>query len=123
MNLQPTKDLQQFQKLILQDMYIKKLNQWLDEMEWENEKKDALVEMLEKEIDDLKKSVQTEIERRNKTENQFKIYVKKIKESKVDIQKDKKQQAIIADLRHQLTSAQKRLEVSHRLNTLLTRQK
>lgn len=53
-NNQETKELNQFQKLILQDMYIKKLNLWLDELNWENEKKETIIEMREKEIDNLK---------------------------------------------------------------------
>lgn len=53
-NEQPTEELNQFQKLIVQDIYIKKLNWWLDESRWECEKRDTIIEMRDKEIEDLK---------------------------------------------------------------------
>jgi len=116
-------DLKQFQKLIVQDLYIKKLNQWLDELQWENEKKDALAEMLEKEIEELKNQAKNQQHGFNKLQNDFRLYMSKVKTAKVDIEKQDKQQAIISDLRQQLTSTQKRLEISHRMNTLLTKQR
>lgn len=53
-NEQCNTKLNQFQKLVLQNIYIKKLNLWLDELNWENEKKERIIEMKDEEIELLK---------------------------------------------------------------------
>ena len=72
LNRQPTKELSQFQKLIVQDLYIKYLNKGLDYFEWENEKKDTIIEMREKEIENLKYLT---IELKQQIEEQQKRYL------------------------------------------------
>jgi hypothetical protein len=54
LNKQETKELTIFQKYVVQNIYIKKLNQWLDELNWELEKKETIIETQEKEIEKLK---------------------------------------------------------------------
>lgn len=49
-NIQPTRELGRFQKMILQQKYIEQLNKWLDELEWENEKKDTIIQQRDAEI-------------------------------------------------------------------------
>lgn len=121
-NIQPTKELSQFQKLIVQDLYIKQLNKWLDELDWENEKKDALVEMKEKEIADLKEKLITQKNKITKVESEFHEYIKKVKSAKIDIDKHKAQQDVIDKLKHELQSCESRLKTSHRMNELLAKQ-
>ena len=67
LNEQPTKELQYFQKLIVQNYYVKKLNLWLDELEWENEKKERIIEMKDEEI----KKLNEEIDRKKKELNEL----------------------------------------------------
>lgn len=121
-NTQPTKELSQFQKLIVQDLYIKKLNKWLDEMEWENEKKDALIEMKEKEITDLHAALRKKADHILKVEKEFHEYIKKVKQAKIDTDKHKKQQELIDKLKSELKSTEDRLKIQHRINELLARQ-
>lgn len=76
-NEQPTEELNQFQKLIVQDIYIKKLNWWLDESRWECEKRDRIIEMREKEIDNLKYLAITLEKKIEELKNQFSELQKK----------------------------------------------
>lgn len=122
LNYQPTKELHQFQKLIVQDMYIKKLNLWLDELSWENEKKDAIIEMKDKEIEDLKEQLARAIQGREQVDANFKKYIKQVKVAKVEEDKQNKQQEIIKQLRTELDTTKRRLQVSHKMNELLARQ-
>jgi len=122
LNDQGSKELNQFQKLIVQNMYIKKLNLWLDELNWENEKKDAIIEMHENEIDNQRKITQEVRDHLIKTENEFKKYIRQAKEVKKDKEKHGKQQEIIDDLRKKLETSESRLRTQHRMNELLLRQ-
>lgn len=91
-------------------------------MAWENEKKDTIIEMREKEIEELKAEQAVHAKRYSKLEKEFKEFTNKIKQSKIDVDKVNKQQVIIDGLRRELTSTQERLKVSHRMNELLTKQ-
>jgi len=122
LNRQPTKELQQFQKLIVQDLYIKYLNKGLDYFQWENEKKDAIIEMKDKEITELQIINSKQSFQILKVEREFKEYVKKVKANKSDLEKQNKQQSIIDDLKQRLQSTEQRLRVSHKLNELMARQ-
>jgi hypothetical protein len=122
LNHQPTKNLQQFQKLIVQDLYIKKLNLWLDELSWENEKKDAIIEMKDSEITKLERINADHSVKILKVQSEFKQYINKVKAAKIELEKQGKQQEIISELRQKLASAEKRLQVSSRMNQLLARQ-
>lgn len=93
LNRQPTKELQQFQKLIVQDLYIKYLNKGLDYFQWENEKKDAIIEMKDKEITELQIINSKQSFQILKVEREFKEYVKKVKANKSDLEKQNKQQS------------------------------
>ena len=106
----------------MQDLYIKYLNKGLDYFEWENEKKDAIIELKDKEIADLKEQLTRAIQGREQVDANFKKYIKQIKAAKVEDQKQQKQQEIINQLRNELTSTKKQLEVSHKMNELLARQ-
>lgn len=123
MSHQPTKDLQQFQKLIVQDLYIKYLNKGLDYLGWENEKKDAIIEMKDNEINELKNSMSIQTLQFTKLQREFKEYINKVKKAKVDLEKEGKQQELISELRNKLRSAEERLKVSHQMNQLLVKQK
>ncbi len=122
LNRQPTKELQQFQKLIVQDLYIKYLNKGLDYFQWENEKKEAIIEMKDKEISDLLRKMSVQTLQHNKLEREFKEYVKKVKEVKTNSEKANKQQDLINDLKNRLSSTEERLRISHKMNQLLARQ-
>lgn len=76
-NLLPTKHLNQFQKLIVQNLYIKKLNLWLDELSWENEKKDRIIENKNSEIETLKHSIELKKEHINDLNKQLEAMHKK----------------------------------------------
>jgi len=56
-HFQTNKGLYTFQKLIVQDLYIKKLNKWMDELDWEIEKKDTIIKSKEEEIALLHESI------------------------------------------------------------------
>jgi len=56
-NFQTNKGLYKFQKLIVQDLYIKQLNKWMDELDWEIEKKDTIIKNKEEEIALLHESI------------------------------------------------------------------
>lgn len=122
LNQQPTKHLQQFQKLIVQNLYIKQLNLWLDNLNWENEKKEAIIEMKDQEIAELKHKISTMYLQQSKLDREFKDYINKVKQSKVDTKKADAQQALINELKNKLSSAESRLKTQHRLNELLVRQ-
>ncbi len=122
LNRQPTKELQYFQKLIVQDKYIKYLNKGLDYLGWENEKKEAIIEMKDKEIIELGKIIERQTTQISKSENEFKQYIKKVKEAKVDLNKQNQQQEIINDLRQRLQSTEQRLKVRDKMLQLMTRQ-
>jgi len=122
LNRQPTKELHQFQKLIVQDLYIKYLNKGLDYLEWENEKKDAIIEMKDKEIEELKEQLTRAIQGREQVDANFKKYIKQVKAAKVEEDKQNKQQEIIKQLRTELDATKRRLQVSHKMNELLARQ-
>lgn len=122
LNYQPTKELRQFQKLIVQDNYIKYLNKAVDYFEWENEKKDAIIELKDKEIQELKEQVKRAIQSRDQVEANFKKYMKEIKAAKVESSKIDKQQEVINQLRKELESTKVRLKTSHRMNELLAKQ-
>lgn len=117
------KPLQQFQKLIVQNIYIKQLNKWLDELEWENEKKDTIIEMRENDILELKNQMSIQTLRYSKIEREFKEFTNKVKQSKVDTEKVNKQQDLINELKHKLKSTEDRLQIASRMNQLLARQK
>lgn len=122
LNYQPTKDLRQFQKLIVQDLYIKYLNKAIDYFEWENEKKDAIIELKDKEIQELQEKIVRLTQSRDQVDANFKKYMKEVKAAKVDNSKVEKQQAVIDQLRKELESTMVRLKTSHRLNELLVKQ-
>lgn len=56
-NYQPNKKLRHFQKVIVQDLCIKQLNKWIDELDWEIEKKDTIISTKDEEIAKLQKSI------------------------------------------------------------------
>jgi len=122
MNYQPNNELKYFQRLVVQDLFVKQLNKWLDELEWENEKKDALIDMKDAEILELHQRIDRLTAIRIKVENEFKEYAAKVKGAKINLTKNTKQQTVIDELRGQLESTKRRLEVSHRMNQLLTKQ-
>jgi phage-related minor tail protein len=122
LNAQPTKELQRFQKLIVQDLYIKYLNKGLNYFEWENEKKDAIIELKDKEIEVLKEQLLKSNQGREQVDANFKNYIKKVKAAKVEEDKQLKQQDIIKQLRTDLDATKRRLQVSHRLNELIVKQ-
>jgi hypothetical protein len=122
LNKQPTKELFLFQRFLLQSKLIGQLNKWLDEMAWENEKKDAIIEMKDNEIDQVKEQLHRMTQSRDQVEANFKKYMKSVKADKVDNEKMQKQQEIIKNLRSDLEAAQRRLKVSHRMNELLAKQ-
>jgi len=120
MNDQPTRELNQFQRLVVQGHYINYLKKGIDYFSWENEKKDAIIEMKEKEIDELKSSIEILKGQKEKVEVQFKEYLHKVKESKKGVTKEQKE--IEVSLRRDIESLKQRLQVSHRMNQLLTKQ-
>jgi hypothetical protein len=122
MNEQPTRELQQFQKLVVQHHYINALNKKLDELEWEGEKKDTIIEMRDNEILDLKHQASIQSLRYTKLEREFKEFTAKVKLAKTDNDKINKQQELINLLKHELNSVKERLQVSNRMNQLLARQ-
>lgn len=122
LNYQPTKELHQFQKLIVQNLYIKYLNKGLDYFQWENEKKDAIIEIKDREIEELKEQLTRAIQGREQVDANFKKYIKQVKAAKVEEDKQLKQQDIIKQLRTELDATKRRLQVSHKLNELLARQ-
>ncbi len=122
LNHQPTKELHQFQKLIVQNLYIKYLNRGLDYFQWENEKKDAIIEIKDREIEELKEQLTRAIQGREQVDANFKKYIKQVKAAKVEEDKQLKQQDIIKQLRTELDATKRRLQVSHKLNEVLARQ-
>lgn len=122
LNYQGTKDLRILQRVTVQGLYIKQLNKWLDELEWENEKKDTRLEMADTEIADLKNQLTAVSLKLAKSENEFKQYVNKTKKERAEIEKIKKQQDVIDELKSKLQSCETRLRTSHRMNELLAKQ-
>jgi len=122
LNQQPTKELHLFQRFLLQSKLITQLNKWLDEQAWENEKKDAIIEMKDKEIEQIKEQLHRMTQSRDQVDSNFKKYMKSVKADKVDNEKMQKQQTIIHDLRSELEATKRRLTVSHRMNELLAKQ-
>jgi hypothetical protein len=120
LNRQPTKELNIFQRFIVQGLYIKQLNLWIDELSWENEKKDAIIEMTEKEIGELKSAIEALKSQKEKTEVQFQEYIYKVKESRKGVSRE--QQETEKSLRRDIESLKSRLQISHRMNQLLLKQ-
>lgn len=120
LNQQETKELTIFQKLIVQGHYINYLKKGIDYFAWENEKKEAIIEMREKEIAKLESEAETIKSQKEKVELQFHEYIHKIKESRKGVSKE--QREIEISLRRDVESLKKRLEISHRMNQLLTKQ-
>ncbi|HTH58225.1 MAG TPA: hypothetical protein VL728_19400 [Cyclobacteriaceae bacterium] len=119
-NSQPTKELAIFQRFVVQSHYIKQLNLWLDELAWENEKKETIIEMRENEIQALKAELELLSAQKERTEIQFKEYVHKVKESRKGVSREQKE--IEVGLRREIDSLKMRLKTSHRLNELLVKQ-
>jgi hypothetical protein len=119
-NEQGTNKLNQFQRLVVQGHYINYLKKGIDYFAWENEKKEAIIEMREKEIEELKSSMDILKGQKEKTELQFREYIQKVKESKKGVTKEQKE--IEVSLRRDIESLKQRLQVSHRMNQLLTKQ-
>lgn len=71
LNHQETKELSIFQRFVVQGQYIKQLNLWLDELEWENEKKERIIEMKDEEIAKLNDSIIKKIKELNELGNRF----------------------------------------------------
>ncbi len=119
-NDQPTRELNQFQRLVIQGHYIKYLKKGIDYFSWENEKKDAIIEMKDKDIEELKSSLEILQGQKEKTELQFAEYLQKVKESKKGVSREQKE--IEVSLRKDIESLKQRLQVSHRMNQLLIKQ-
>lgn len=122
MNTQPTKELYLFQKVILQDKYIKYLNKACDHWEWEFEKQQTIVEMREAEITDLKKSIHVIQTDRDNTVKQFKEYRSRQKEVKRDDEKIDKQQKIIDQLRGEKAALESQVKTRDSMLALMQRQ-
>lgn len=116
------RELSQFQKLVVQNIYIRQLNKWLDELNWENEKKDAIIEMKDADILKLEEQILKLNQQVTKSGREFKEYISKVKKSKINLDKEGKQQSVIDELRRDLEETKKRLKVSHRMNELLVKQ-
>lgn len=119
-NDQFDRKLNQFQRLVVQGHYINYLKKGMDYFAWENEKKEAIIEMREKEIEQLKSELLTSQTQKEKTEIQFREYIQKIKESKKGVSRE--QREIEVSLRKDIESLKQRLQVSHRMNQLLIKQ-
>lgn len=122
LNHQDSKEMRDLQRITLQHLYIKQLNKWLDELEWENEKKDTRLEMADAEIAELTNKITALNLKLTKSENEFKQYVNKTKKERAEIEKIKKQQDVIDELKSKLQSCETRLRTSHRMNELLAKQ-
>lgn len=70
-NPQPTRELSIFQRFVVQSHYIKQLNLWLDELSWENEKKERIIEMKDEEIEKLNNAIAKKISELNELGNRF----------------------------------------------------
>jgi hypothetical protein len=120
LNKQTTKELTIFQRFVVQSHYIKQLNLWVDELSWENEKKDTIIEIRESEITSLKSDIELLKAQKEKTEVQFQQYVHKVKESRKGVSRE--QHEIEVGLRKEIQALQMRLKTSHRMNELLLKQ-
>lgn len=116
-------DLNQFQKLVVQNIYIRQLNKWLDELSWENEKKDAIIEMKDKDIEKLKEELSRSIQGREQVDANFKEYIRKVKASKVDSEKIINQQERLKFLERENYSLRKSVEAKEKMNKLLIKQR
>lgn len=116
-------DLDQFQKLVVQNIYIRQLNLWLDNLNWQNEKKDAIIEIKDKEIQELNEKLEYSALKLSKSEREFKDYITKVKAAKVDTSKIDRQQDVINALRRELDSTKRSLATAKKMNDLLIRQK
>lgn len=123
LNVQPNKHLNIFQKLVVQNIFVKQLNKWLDELEWENEKKETIIKMKDQEIGELQNKITSITHELNKVNHEFRVFVKRSKDFKKDEEKTKKQQELIDNLKEEVRSLTNRLETRDRMMKLLEKQK
>ena len=82
LNKQENKELTLFQRLVVQGHYIKYLKKGMDYFAWENEKKDTIIEMKEKEISELTFELDKVKAYRERAELLFQQSQKKLKQKK-----------------------------------------
>lgn len=84
------------------------------------EKKDTIIDMREKDIEQLKSEITKLNAQKERLEVQFQEYVYKVKESKKGVSREQKE--IENSLRKDIESLKIQLKTSHRMNELLARQ-
>lgn len=91
-------------------------------MQWEIEKRDAIIEQKDQEIRNKQSHINDLIHRRDKLDREFKEYVKKGKQAKVDSEKIENQRLKIIELTTELEETKKRLQARNRMVEILEKQ-
>jgi hypothetical protein len=122
-NRQPTKELKYFQKLIVARHYIEYLKRACDNLDWENEKKDALIEMKDEEIREAKKATGSMQQERDRARYELREFIGKRKKNKIDSEKLENQRLKIIELQKELDSTKERLRVRDRMIEIYNKQR